>query len=324
MSNLIAYLDRPIAFQRAFVDLGAGITGALMLSQAIYWARRTTEDCWFYKTVTEWTEETGLSRTEQENARAKLQKLGVLEVVRRGVPAKLYFRVDNDGLLKALEAHPPENKIAGNLQTGSQVSRKPVARKPASKSPRNTQSIKGKTTKETTAETTPENIAPGAEAPVAPMLVTAANGIVHEIPGDLRYPGDGSKTHKAWIAYAIAYHGRYHSWPIWNATVAGQISNFIERVGIERAPRIAVHYVRRVHEEFVVKQMHPVKLLLSDAEKWATQCETGRTVTSEGARQADRTAANANTAEGAAAKAIAMVAERRARAAQQQGGAHAE
>lgn len=157
------------------------------------------------------------------------------------------------------------------------------------------------------------------------MLVEAGNGTIHEIPGDLRYPGAGTKTHKAWIAYAIAYHGRYHSWPVWNGTVGGQISNFIERVGIERAPRIAVHYVRRVHEEFVVKQMHPVKLLQSDAEKWATQCETGRTVTSEGARQVDRTASNANTAEDAGEMAIAMVAARRARAAAAgtEGGNHA-
>lgn len=324
MSNLIAYLDRPIAFQRVFVDLGVGITGALMLSQAIYWARRTAEDDWFYKTVTEWAEETGLTRTEQENARAKLQKLGVLEVERRGIPAKLYFRVNQAGLLKALEATPPENKIAGNLQTGSQGSRKPVAGKPANKSSRNTQSIKGKTTKETTAETTPENIAPGAEAPVAPMVVTAGNGTVYEIPGDLRYPGEHTKSHKTWVAYAIVYHRRYGSWPIWNGRVGGQIANFIEQVGEARAPAIAWHYVRHCHEEFVVKQMHPIKLLQADAQKWATQCDTGKSGTAEGARQADRTATNANTADDAAEMAIAMVAARRARAAGQGGGSDVE
>ena len=31
--------DRPIAFNRDFVDLGIGITGALLLSQAIYWSK---------------------------------------------------------------------------------------------------------------------------------------------------------------------------------------------------------------------------------------------------------------------------------------------
>ena len=30
------FLDRPIAYHRSFVTLGAGITGAVMLSQAVY------------------------------------------------------------------------------------------------------------------------------------------------------------------------------------------------------------------------------------------------------------------------------------------------
>lgn len=110
-----------------------------------------------------------------------------------------------------------------------------------------------------------------------PMRVTDKKGVVHEIPADLRYPGDKTKTHEAWCAYAIAYHGRHGAWPVWNATVAGQVSQFIDRVGAERAPRVAYHYVAKVQEPFVVKQMHPVKLLLSDAEKWATQCQTGGT-----------------------------------------------
>lgn len=71
--NLASMLDRPIAFQRSFVHLGAGITGALMLSQAVYWANRgSDDDGWFFKTQVEWEDETGLSRTEQETARKKL------------------------------------------------------------------------------------------------------------------------------------------------------------------------------------------------------------------------------------------------------------
>lgn len=108
-----------------------------------------------------------------------------------------------------------------------------------------------------------------------PMKVTDKKGVVHEIPAELRYPGEKTKTHEAWCAYAIAYHGRYGAWPVWNATVAGQVSQFISRVGAERAPRVAYHYVAKVQEPFVANQMHPVKLLLSDAEKWATQCQTG-------------------------------------------------
>ncbi|XJC76740.1 hypothetical protein ACHFCA_10440 [Delftia tsuruhatensis] len=66
--------------------------------------------------------------------------------------------------------------------------------------------------------------------------MTAPNGTIHEIPAELRYPGPDTKSHKTWIAYAIAYEGRYHSWPVWNQTVGGQICNFIDRVGAEVAP----------------------------------------------------------------------------------------
>lgn len=38
-SQLLDLLDSPIAFHRAFISVGAGVTGALMLSQAIYWMR---------------------------------------------------------------------------------------------------------------------------------------------------------------------------------------------------------------------------------------------------------------------------------------------
>ena len=57
--------DRPIAFNRDFVSIGCGIKGALMLSQAVYWGKRTTaKDGSFYKTQAEWEEETGLKGSE--------------------------------------------------------------------------------------------------------------------------------------------------------------------------------------------------------------------------------------------------------------------
>lgn len=308
--NLASMLDRPIAFQRSFVHLGAGITGALMLSQAVYWANRgSDDDGWFFKTQVEWEDETGLSRTEQETARKKLLSLGLMEEARRGIPAKLYFRVSIDALVGQLEGldtpckqdcRNPAIKDAGTPQTGSQKTRKQVRRKAANRSAGNPQSKLSKTTTETTSETTAESIAKGAEAPHAaaePMRVTAPNGTIHEIPAELRYPGPDTKSHKTWIAYAIAYEGRYHSWPVWNQTVGGQICNFIDRVGAEVAPRIAVHYVRRVQEDFIVREMHPVRLLQQNAEKWATQCQTGVAMTSTQARQADQTSANAGAIE---------------------------
>jgi hypothetical protein len=97
--SILNVLDRPIAFNRAFVDLGVGITGALMLSQCVYWSTRTKNpDGWFYKTQSEWADETGLTRREQETARKRLIAKGYVVEVRRGVPCKVYYKLNREAL----------------------------------------------------------------------------------------------------------------------------------------------------------------------------------------------------------------------------------
>jgi len=116
VSNFLQLVDRPIAFQRSFVRLGVGITGALLLSQIVYWQNRM-EGNWFYKTQSDLEEETGLTRYEQEGARKKLVSCGVLEEAKRGIPAKLYFRVNQERLEELLLG---ENQHAGMGKTNKQ------------------------------------------------------------------------------------------------------------------------------------------------------------------------------------------------------------
>lgn len=125
------YLDRPIAFQRAYVSITGSITAALMLSQAVYWSTRTTDpDGWFFKTQVEWEEETGMTRTEQETARRKLENLGLMSEDKRGVPCRVHYRVENIKLLDLLKLRyklvcgKPANWIAGKPQTRLQESNK--------------------------------------------------------------------------------------------------------------------------------------------------------------------------------------------------------
>jgi hypothetical protein len=100
VNTFLRLLDRPIAFHRAFVDLTESVGAALFLSQAVYWQKRIPEtpDGWWFKSQADWTDETGLSRREQESARKCLKCLGILQEQRTGVPAKLMYRVDNDRL----------------------------------------------------------------------------------------------------------------------------------------------------------------------------------------------------------------------------------
>jgi len=95
--------DRTIAYHPTLAKALKSAKAAILLGQLLYWSQRTKDsDGWFYKTGKDMYDETGLSREEQENARKSLTKAGVIEEKRRGVPAKMYFRVDADRLYDLL------------------------------------------------------------------------------------------------------------------------------------------------------------------------------------------------------------------------------
>ncbi|SDY60064.1 DNA-binding protein [Acinetobacter kyonggiensis] len=95
--------EQPIAFNKHYVFIGCGINGALMLSQLVYWTSRTKDnDGWIFKTHSDWTMETGLTRKEQETARKILKNLGFISERKKGVPCKVFFRVERENLYKAL------------------------------------------------------------------------------------------------------------------------------------------------------------------------------------------------------------------------------
>lgn len=168
--------DQPIAFNKHYVFIGCGINGALMLSQLVYWTSRTKNaDGWVYKTQTEWTQETGLTRTEQENARKKLLELSFIKEKKQGVPCRVFFRVERENLYKALVEYSETldcSQFEGNLHTGLQETNKLECGKPASKRAGNLQSK----TKNTTENTT--DIKLGASVPEQPKKFSAKKFLI--------------------------------------------------------------------------------------------------------------------------------------------------
>ena len=109
--NITELLDRPIAYHRVFVTLTGSVKAAILLSQATYWQKRARQaDGWWYKSAEEWEEETGLTRREQETARRDCGKYLMTDL--RGVPATLYWKVDEQELTNALI------QFGGNVKTG--------------------------------------------------------------------------------------------------------------------------------------------------------------------------------------------------------------
>lgn len=124
---MLNLLDRPIAYHRCFVAITGSVTAAVMLSQAVYWSRRTNDaDGWFYKTQSEWEEETGLTRSEQETARKKLYACGFWEEKRKGIPAQLFFRLNEETLQSQLLSLPQSSMRESCNQASNFPAIKPV------------------------------------------------------------------------------------------------------------------------------------------------------------------------------------------------------
>lgn len=119
---LLELFDRSITFHRCFVRVTKSVTGALLLSQALFWqARAKQSDGWWFKTQADWKEETGLSRQELDTAKKACSKFLKCEV--RGIPATSHYKVDLKALqtslleTRKLECEKQANSDAGNSQT---------------------------------------------------------------------------------------------------------------------------------------------------------------------------------------------------------------
>jgi uncharacterized protein YdaU (DUF1376 family) len=86
----------------------------------------------------------------------------------------------------------------------------------------------------------------------------------------LKEPSASTST---WDAYSAAYLARYKAEPVRNASVNGQLAQVVAKLGAEAAPQVAAYYLRHKGNLYTAA-MHPVNLLLRDAEKLHTEWKT--------------------------------------------------
>lgn len=98
-------------------------------------------------------------------------------------------------------------------------------------------------------------------------------------------------TSEVWKAYSEAYKAKYQAAPVRNATINGQLAQVVARLGAEESPGVAAFYLSHKNGLYV-SAMHPVNLLLRDAEKLRTEWATGRQVTRTQGQMADKTQTN--------------------------------
>jgi hypothetical protein len=108
-----------IALYAEYVQITGSPAAGILLSQLCYWAKKSKQE-WFYKTQTEWSKETGLTRSMIESAQKLLVKLGILIIEKRGLPAKNHYRVNFKTLHRLVDDLSDEH--AEILQTSTQES----------------------------------------------------------------------------------------------------------------------------------------------------------------------------------------------------------
>lgn len=106
---------RVVQFYPALRPLLGSASAVLFFGQALYWSDKTDNDSgWFWKTEEQWEEETSLSRREQETARRLLRQAGVLLEEFRGIPRKLWFRLDLERFEQLAETYFSDEKPNNN------------------------------------------------------------------------------------------------------------------------------------------------------------------------------------------------------------------
>ena len=95
-----------IAVYKSLIELTGKIKTAVFLSQILYWTRVGTNvssnEGWFFKSIEQMYQETGLTKREQQRCKEYLLETGLIETKREGMNNKLFIRVVIGELAKQL------------------------------------------------------------------------------------------------------------------------------------------------------------------------------------------------------------------------------
>lgn len=190
----------------------------------------------------------------------------------------------------------PRKKIRPTSEKNPSQGRKKI-RAGSEKSPTNHETSNQVTSNQDTSQVL--QAAPAAQSQPAALALIATQPRC-DIPADMPGPKDQTcKTFKAWANYAMAYRKRYQAWPVWNAKVAGQVGQLVDRLGADIAHHVAAYFVG-INDSRLINGCHGIGDLLSRAEAYHTQWATNRQMNATTAQQQERKQANLNAGQEAA------------------------
>ncbi len=103
VSTVSALSQQYLWFYPRLIPMAGGHKGALVLSNMLHWTRLLSvkapeREGWIWKTQAEWAQDTGLSRHELDAAIGELRKQRLLQVIKRGMPARTFYQLQIQAL----------------------------------------------------------------------------------------------------------------------------------------------------------------------------------------------------------------------------------
>lgn len=93
---------KQIAYNPELAKALGSVKAGLLLNQLLFWHGKGRDPEWTYKTIKEMEKETGLSRAEQATAIRICKRYEILEVKRKGIPAKRHFRININKIVELM------------------------------------------------------------------------------------------------------------------------------------------------------------------------------------------------------------------------------
>ncbi|QEM69489.1 hypothetical protein FO488_15890 [Geobacter sp. FeAm09] len=117
---------RQVRYFPALVPICGSVTATVLFGQLYYWTKIGGKDPegWIYKSQAELTQETALTREEQETARKYLKKSGILHEQKKGIPCRLFYRLDLKRVNELYKKHQLNQQNGQMPQTRMRDSRK--------------------------------------------------------------------------------------------------------------------------------------------------------------------------------------------------------
>jgi len=125
---------RQVQYYPKLVPILGSVTATIFFGQLLYWVGKEADaGGWIFKSQAEISEETALTREEQESARKKLRDAGVLKEQKRGIPCRLWFLLDLDHVNDLWEKYQENSQYGQKPQTRMRESHKQACGFPADK-----------------------------------------------------------------------------------------------------------------------------------------------------------------------------------------------